>query len=712
MAKKTKSKARLDKFYKIAKEQGYRSRASFKLIQLNAKYNFLQNSKVLIDLCAAPGGWMQVAAKYMSPSSIILGFDLDPIKPIANTKSYQCDITSAKCLSIIKKEIRHLKVDVVLNDGAPNVGGDWSKDAFGQSELVIYSVKLACSVLKKGGTFITKVFRSADYNSLIWLLNNFFEKVEANKPEASRLTSAEIFLVCLDYKEPSYIDPKFFEIKYIFKNNESDFGSSNQTGKFKNINSIFDSLKAKREFDQNATTNFRKIDLQDFINSDNPYSVLAEYNTILLPDDLSDLKLEIPKFPDDLEDMCSDLKLLNKKQISSLIKWRAKIIDHRKSVKKTNDSIRVSNETKDVKSENTRNSTEKEQNKNILKYLKKVNNESKGCVGGEELLELDSFNFDKYANKLRKGDYIEVNEEDESEGNTAKYKKNKIEEIDYNLNYNYDRKNKIAEKETNKPKMSKTKVNEGNWYDNEIFNIVKPLTYATKELNIDDIEVEESAKEEEEINERAVVREFNKDDTNNRDLNQLYRDKNREMDIDEMAEIVAISKKMLRKKTRLDILADNYKNDSGDYDNLPKWFVEDEKKVNVKRKIVTNEEILAEKERLEVLGNKLPKKVMEAKARKKKKMISAMKKAKTESNVVLENEGLSHFTKARSINKIYKKALSKGRDKKMRTIVMKKHSVAAPNKKSGRKFRIVDSRMKKDFRNKKINKKNKFSKKK
>lgn len=219
---RTLAKQRLDKYYNLAKEKGYRARSAFKLLQLNNKYGFLKNSQILIDLCAAPGGWLQVAAQEMPRPRKIIGIDLDPIKFIGDVETFQCDITTDECRKRLYGMLEDRQADVVLNDGAPNVGTSWENDAFNQNLLVFYSVQLASIFLREGGTFVTKIFRSNDYDSLISLLSKMFKKVEATKPLSSRTQSAEIFVVCLEYRGINNFDSNLLEYNQVFVNLESN----------------------------------------------------------------------------------------------------------------------------------------------------------------------------------------------------------------------------------------------------------------------------------------------------------------------------------------------------------------------------------------------------------------------------------------------------------------------------------------------------------
>lgn len=325
-SKKT-AKGRLDKYYHLAKEQGYRARSAFKLVQLNKKYEFLQSSKVVIDLCAAPGGWCQVAAKFMPKSKIIIGVDLVPIKPISGVITMVNDITSDKCRTDIKRELKDWKADVVLHDGAPNVGNSWIQDAYTQSELVLSSLKLATEFLIEGGWFVTKVFRSKDYNSLMWVFNQLFKKVEATKPSSSRDVSAEIFVVCKGYLAPKTIDPRFLDPRSVFTDVETLINGGTTASKINLLHP--DKKRRHREgYEDGVNILFKKLDVMTYITSESFSDLLAESNCITFEDSQNDsVKTILSDFETttEIKNCCEDLKVLGRREFKLLLKWRLRM---------------------------------------------------------------------------------------------------------------------------------------------------------------------------------------------------------------------------------------------------------------------------------------------------------------------------------------------------------------------------------------------------
>ncbi|KAK3167057.1 AdoMet-dependent rRNA methyltransferase spb1 [Lepraria neglecta] len=333
-------KGRLDKWYKLAKEKGYRARAAFKLIQLNRKYGFLEKSKVLLDLCAAPGSWCQVAAETMPASSLVVGVDLSPIKPIPRTITFQSDITTDKCRATIRQHFKTWKADTVLHDGAPNVGTAWVQDAFSQAELVLQALKLATEFLIEGGTFVTKIFRSKDYNALLWVFNQLFAKVEATKPPSSRNVSAEIFVVCRGFKAPKRIDPKFLDPRSVFA--ELSDPTPNNEAK------VFNPEKKKRKregYEEGDYIQFKETPASEFIQTTDPIAMLGSLNKLSFDQQKNgDIALaaldKLPETTDEIRQCCKDLKVLGRKEFRMLLRWRLKareIFGFASKKKKTNE---------------------------------------------------------------------------------------------------------------------------------------------------------------------------------------------------------------------------------------------------------------------------------------------------------------------------------------------------------------------------------------
>lgn len=286
MSKKQKvGKRRLDKYYYLAKQKGYRSRSAFKLQQLNSKFNFL-NCNSIVDLCAAPGGWLQIAKE--NNIEKIVGIDLFPIKHIPGVTTIVSDITTEECKLKLIEIFNNEKVDVFIHDGSPNVGSSWVKDSFVQNELVLSAVKLASEFLKVGGCFLTKIFRSKDYFSILYVLNQLFERVEVTKPLSSRSESAEIYAFCANFKD-SDIDPQLFSSENIFKEND-----------------ITDNYF------------FKEISFQDFLNSSDPKTILEVYSKINIDENV-DIK-------PDLKILLNDLKLLSEVDKKNILKMRDKIL--------------------------------------------------------------------------------------------------------------------------------------------------------------------------------------------------------------------------------------------------------------------------------------------------------------------------------------------------------------------------------------------------
>ncbi|PKA55274.1 tRNA (cytidine32/guanosine34-2'-O)-methyltransferase [Apostasia shenzhenica] len=214
------SRDKRDIYYRKAKEEGWRARSAFKLLQIDEEFNIFEGVKRVVDLCAAPGSWSQVLSKKLyTPAKLnpecrnvdlplIVAIDLQPMAPIDGVIQVQGDITNARTAEVVIRHFDGCKANLVVCDGAPDVTGLHDMDEFVQSQLILAALTIVTHVLQVGGRFIAKIFRGKDTSLLYCQLKLFFPRVTFAKPRSSRNSSIEAFAVCEDYNPPEGFNPE------------------------------------------------------------------------------------------------------------------------------------------------------------------------------------------------------------------------------------------------------------------------------------------------------------------------------------------------------------------------------------------------------------------------------------------------------------------------------------------------------------------------
>ncbi|CAG8953575.1 hypothetical protein HYFRA_00010032 [Hymenoscyphus fraxineus] len=265
------SKDKRDAYYRLAKEQGWRARSAFKLLQLDEEFDLFKDVTRVVDLCAAPGSWSQVLSrvlikgekfgrrawedqdaklsqmlrKVFAPDTTpeietaaaeqkdeelkprkdvkIVAIDLQPMSPLEGIITLKADITHPATVPLLlraldpdydpstKSQQAAHPVDLVISDGAPDVTGLHDLDIYVQSQLLFAALNLALCVLRPGGKFVAKIFRGRNVDLLYAQMSIFFERVVVSKPRSSRASSVEAFIVCINFQPPEGYVPSMAE---------------------------------------------------------------------------------------------------------------------------------------------------------------------------------------------------------------------------------------------------------------------------------------------------------------------------------------------------------------------------------------------------------------------------------------------------------------------------------------------------------------------
>ena len=193
------NKQKKDIYIRKSKTEGYRSRAVYKLIEIDEKFKILNNGISVIDLGAAPGSWSQYISKKITNSKIV-SIDLRQIEKIDNTFHIEGDFTNEKYQSQIRNLFKS-NVDVVLSDMAANTTGNKNLDSIYTGELCKEAMIFSEKILKQNGKFVSKVFMGSIFNEIISEAKSIFNEVKVFKPKSSKKDSKEIFIICKNLKK-------------------------------------------------------------------------------------------------------------------------------------------------------------------------------------------------------------------------------------------------------------------------------------------------------------------------------------------------------------------------------------------------------------------------------------------------------------------------------------------------------------------------------
>ena len=683
----------------------------------------------------------------MPVSSVIVGVDLVPIKPINNVITLTEDITTASCRSAIKQELKTWKADLVLNDGAPNVGKSWTHDAFQQNCLTLSALELATEFLMPNGTFVTKVFRSKDYQALLWVLGKLFRKVSATKPAASRNESAEIFIVAQKYLAPDKIDSKFFSPNYLFE----DAVNEELEAKKSKINLLKPVAQQKRPkaegYKDGESLQFFTIKVSDFIRSSNHLEALSKAHEIVFDDD------EVSNHPlttFEIKECCKDIKVLGRKEILSLIRWRNKMRTELGVVKKKEETNEEEIEEESLDEADEEAKRQRKRMRKVLKARKKEQErrDLKMVIKNDQLVEendIELFSLSKIKNKKILKDFEEFSmsegegddEDDKPLPRFTSYDKDSHapdfedeEEDDENGDDDEDDDDMDESEDEISKNGKKVAVYESDEEDDlGIINSFQPKDKKTELFfkkgilseflkdddsddddqeimeTLDDLNVEDKSKKKTKPRKNE---ESSEDDDSSEDESQRRKKLHPkcQTDIKLDPESLALAEEMIgSSKRKRDIMDEAWNRYTRGDEDAPSWFRKDEEKYWRKAIQVNPEALKRYREQQKELNVRPIKKVAEAKARKKKRVLQRMEKERKRAEAITDTPDMTDKEKAAQLKNLYKKSMQKQKKKEVTYVVAKKGASSQRPQGLKGKYKVVDRRMKKDNRKTKMTEK-------